>query len=224
MLTCSAIPETRRSSRPWSKASRPAACFPCRAITPSAHPPMLRRRMLWLPAATNSFILVFWTGSPKNTRSGVRRRRMRYSWQSVAEGSGDARGGTKDAPDGAGPYHRDANRSTAGPACTTDFSEHPADHMEELSDLDGLTWHLYSQCARRASGFLRRSSRALTKVAHRLSRLGGGLLFVPRPNDIYIVSYPRSGTTWLQMILYQLTTDGNMDFDHITEFVPFFER
>ena len=96
--------------------------------------------------------------------------------------------------------------------------------MEELSDLDGLTWHLYSQCARRASGFLRRSSRALTRVAHRLSRLGGGLLFVPRPNDIYIVSYPRSGTTWLQMILYQLTTDGNMDFDHITEFVPFFER
>jgi len=45
-----------------------------------------------------------------------------------------------------------------------------------------------------------------------------------RKNDIFIVTYPRSGTTWLQMILYQLTTDGNMEFNHITEKIPFFER
>jgi len=59
----------------------------------------------------------------------------------------------------------------------------------------------------------------LTKLAHRLTRLSRELLFVPRPGDIYIVSYPRSGTTWLQMILYQLTSDGSMGFDHITEFI-----
>jgi uncharacterized protein (DUF362 family) len=49
------------------------------------------------------------------------------------------------------------------------------------------------------------------------------LEFVPRPDDIFIVTYSRSGTTWMQMILYQLTTDGNMDFPHIYEYCPWFE-
>ncbi len=48
--------------------------------------------------------------------------------------------------------------------------------------------------------------------------------YTARPDDIFIVTYPRSGTTWLQMILYQLTTDGNMDFAHIGEVCPWFER
>ena len=47
--------------------------------------------------------------------------------------------------------------------------------------------------------------------------------YVPRPDDIFIATYPRSGTTWLQMALYQLTTDGNMEFDHICRFVPWYE-
>jgi hypothetical protein len=50
------------------------------------------------------------------------------------------------------------------------------------------------------------------------------LEFVPRPDDVFIVTYPRSGTTWMQMILYQLTTDGTMDFPHIYEYCPWFER
>jgi peroxiredoxin len=48
--------------------------------------------------------------------------------------------------------------------------------------------------------------------------------FVPRPDDIFVVTYPRSGTTWMQMILYQLTTNGNMDFDHICQVCPWLER
>ena len=48
--------------------------------------------------------------------------------------------------------------------------------------------------------------------------------FVHRKDDIFIVTYPRSGTTWMQMILYQLTTGGSMDFDHISQKAPFFER
>ena len=43
------------------------------------------------------------------------------------------------------------------------------------------------------------------------------------PDDIFIVTYPRSGTTWLQMIVYQLTTDGAMDFAHIDEVSPYLE-
>lgn len=49
-------------------------------------------------------------------------------------------------------------------------------------------------------------------------------VFVPRSDDIYIVSYPRSGTTWLQMILYQLTTSGDMNFTHISQYIPFLDR
>ena len=49
-------------------------------------------------------------------------------------------------------------------------------------------------------------------------------LIEPRPDDIYIVTYPRSGTTWLQMILYQMMTDGEMSFTHISQVIPFFDR
>ncbi len=45
-----------------------------------------------------------------------------------------------------------------------------------------------------------------------------------KPEDIVIASYPRSGTTWMQMIVYQLCTDGNMDFKHISERQPWLER
>jgi len=48
--------------------------------------------------------------------------------------------------------------------------------------------------------------------------------FIPRPDDIFIVTYPRSGTTWMQMILYQLTSNGEMNFVHISEVVPWFEQ
>lgn len=43
------------------------------------------------------------------------------------------------------------------------------------------------------------------------------------PDDIFIVSFPKSGTTWMQMILYQLTSNGEMDFEHINEISPYLE-
>ena len=48
--------------------------------------------------------------------------------------------------------------------------------------------------------------------------------FKGRANDIFIVSYPRSGTTWVCNILYQLISKGNMDFVHLSEKVPFLDR
>jgi len=50
------------------------------------------------------------------------------------------------------------------------------------------------------------------------------LEFVDRPDDIYINSFMRSGTTWMQMILYQLTTDGEMHFESMYDVSPWFER
>lgn len=43
-----------------------------------------------------------------------------------------------------------------------------------------------------------------------------------RPSDIHVVTYRRSGTTWMQMIMYQLMTDGDIDkIRHIYEFSPY---
>jgi Sulfotransferase domain len=60
----------------------------------------------------------------------------------------------------------------------------------------------------------------LQRESTKSSRAG----YVPRLSDIYLVTYPRSGTTWLQMILYQLSSDGSMNFGHISKVIPFLER
>lgn len=62
------------------------------------------------------------------------------------------------------------------------------------------------------------SSYAFENVAQRYQHLRTA--YGERDSDIYISSYTRSGTTWTQMILYQLTTDGNMDFEHIFDVSP----
>lgn len=76
----------------------------------------------------------------------------------------------------------------------------------------------------RVSHLIQFGLRPLDAVARRLRLASKLLLFEPRPDDIYLVSYPRSGTTWLQMILYQLTSDGGMGLAHISEVIPFFEH
>jgi hypothetical protein len=58
----------------------------------------------------------------------------------------------------------------------------------------------------------------------RLMWVQSRIAFVPRDDDIYIAGYPRSGTTWLQMILYQLMTRGKLDFSHIDAVIPFLEH
>lgn len=39
-------------------------------------------------------------------------------------------------------------------------------------------------------------------------------------SDILVSTYSKSGTTWMQMILYQLMTAGDMDFDHLFDISP----
>jgi hypothetical protein len=39
-------------------------------------------------------------------------------------------------------------------------------------------------------------------------------------SDIHVSTFSKSGTTWCQIILYQLTTSGSMDFDHLFDISP----
>ena len=41
---------------------------------------------------------------------------------------------------------------------------------------------------------------------------------------IFACSYPKSGTTWLQNMLYELCTAGKRPLDHISTYCPFFEN
>lgn len=71
---------------------------------------------------------------------------------------------------------------------------------------------------------LKKSIKLATSVSRKIDFWVRYLEFVPRPDDIFIVTYSRSGTTWMQMILYQLATDGKMDFEHISQVSPWFEE
>ena len=72
-------------------------------------------------------------------------------------------------------------------------------------------------------GVIRRCHKKLHLIHRGLRTLQYRLEYDGSPDHIFIVTYPRSGTTWLQMIVYQLTTDGAMDFASIDEVSPFLE-
>ena len=47
--------------------------------------------------------------------------------------------------------------------------------------------------------------------------------FAVRPSDVFICTYTKSGTTWMQQVVHQLRTGGSMDFDEISVVVPWIE-
>ncbi len=47
-----------------------------------------------------------------------------------------------------------------------------------------------------------------------------GLDYKPKSTDVFIVTPPKCGTTWMQQIVHGLRTRGSMDFDEITRVVP----
>jgi hypothetical protein len=55
---------------------------------------------------------------------------------------------------------------------------------------------------------------------HTPESLANGLQFKPRPSDVFIVTYPKCGTTWVQQIAHGLRSGGDMNFDEIDVATP----
>ena len=51
-----------------------------------------------------------------------------------------------------------------------------------------------------------------------------GLNFKPRSDDVIVVTSPKCGTTWMQQIVHQLRSGGDMSFEEICDVVPFIEQ
>ncbi|KPK11211.1 MAG: hypothetical protein AMJ62_16385 [Myxococcales bacterium SG8_38] len=66
--------------------------------------------------------------------------------------------------------------------------------------------------------------RNLENVRRIANFLRGRMEFRVRPSDVFISSYPRSGTTLTQWILYLLTHEAQPDPEHLTKVSPWFER
>ncbi|MBA7550606.1 hypothetical protein ES705_43125 [subsurface metagenome] len=60
----------------------------------------------------------------------------------------------------------------------------------------------------------------ISKAAEELNYLKFKMDFGELEDDIYIVTFPKSGTTLMQMMLYQLNTDGKINFNHIYDISP----
>ena len=72
---------------------------------------------------------------------------------------------------------------------------------------------------------LDRVSAATGDASRTVKYLAGRARFVPRASDVYVASYPRSGTTWTQLIVHLLVTGATgLDFNHLSEVSPWFER
>ena len=45
--------------------------------------------------------------------------------------------------------------------------------------------------------------------------------FIPRPDDVYVVTYPRSGTTWMRQLVHLLLHGGEQGAKGVTQTVPY---
>jgi len=49
------------------------------------------------------------------------------------------------------------------------------------------------------------------------------LAYQAEPSDVFVVTPPKCGTTWMQQIVHGLRTGGSLDFDNINDVVPWLQ-
>ena len=76
----------------------------------------------------------------------------------------------------------------------------------------------------RVSAAAREAELRLGDAARTTAFLQGRLRFEARADDVFISSYPRSGTTLVQQIVDVLLHDGESGTEHLSERSPWFER
>lgn len=72
--------------------------------------------------------------------------------------------------------------------------------------------------------FLILSNRLLFCANFFRERLYFAFEYEERADDIYLSSYPKAGSTALQMMLYQMTSNGSMGIEHISTVIPWLEE
>jgi hypothetical protein len=92
------------------------------------------------------------------------------------------------------------------------------------SALAGIMERMASRMLAGAAALAGAGESALGDARRIISFLHGRRSFRPRPDDLYVVSYPRSGTTWMQFMLHRLVGRDDRDFAHISQVSPWFER
>ena len=98
--------------------------------------------------------------------------------------------------------------------------------LPDLSDLPLAPGRepIKERAARVTMEALQKTSMKIDLLRHRFHHKRALRLFRTRPDDIFITSFPKSGASLLQMMLYQLRTDGSMEIPHICSVAPYFEH
>jgi hypothetical protein len=65
---------------------------------------------------------------------------------------------------------------------------------------------------------IERRSRLMTKEGRQKA-----LSFIPRSSDVIVAAPAKCGTTWMQQIMHQLRSGGDMTFTDISEVVPWID-
>jgi len=92
--------------------------------------------------------------------------------------------------------------------------------MKKVNQTEFNGYSLLAKYALRVHKLFTRLGRYFFKLSKNYHFAQFKMIFGEREDDIYISTYPKSGTTVMQMILYHLTTDGLINFNHIYDVSP----